>query len=72
MNNLVEKKDIKGDVRTQLKDANRAYTECISKEFLGRFLAGEKVTLENFCIQERARMKELDETVYGKNQPLLF
>ena len=57
MNNLVEKKDIKGDVRTQLKDANRAYTECISKEFLGRFLAGEKVTLENFCIQERARMK---------------
>jgi hypothetical protein len=43
MNNLKEKKDVKGDARTLLKDANRAYTECISKEFLGRFLAGEKV-----------------------------
>jgi len=50
MNNLKEKKELKGDERAQLKDANRAYTECISKEFLGRFLAGEKVSLENFCI----------------------
>ncbi len=72
MNNLVEKKEIKGDVRVSLKEANRAYTECISKEFLGRFLAGEKVSVDNFCVQERARMKELDETVYGKNQPMQF
>ena len=61
MNNIVEKKEIKGDIRTNLKDANRAYTECISKEFLGRFLAGEKVTLETFCVNERKKMKELDE-----------
>jgi len=50
MNNIVEKKELKGDIRGQLKDANRLYTECISKEFLGRFLAGEKVTIDNFCI----------------------
>ena len=68
MNTIVEKKDIKGDVRAHLKDANRAYTECISKEFLGRFLAGEKVSLDNFCVAERTKMKELDEKVYGKNQ----
>jgi hypothetical protein len=66
MNNIVEKKEIKGDIRANLKDANRAYTECISKEFLGRFLAGEKVTLENFCVNERTKMKALDEEVYGK------
>ena len=71
-NNLVEKKEIKGDVRAQLKDANRAYTECISKEFLGRFLAGEKVTLDNFCVSERTKMKDLDESVYGKNQMAMF
>lgn len=69
MNNLKEKKDVKGDARTQLKDANRAYTECISKEFLGRFLAGEKVQLDNFCKQERTLMTELDQQIYGKNQP---
>ena len=72
MNTIVEKKEIKGDVRANLKEANRAYTECISKEFLGRFLAGEKVTLDNFCIFERTKMKELDEVVYGKNQAQLF
>ena len=70
MNNIVEKKDLKGDIRGQLKDANRLYTECISKEFLGRFLAGEKVTIDNFCIQERAKMTELDKVVYGNNNRL--
>ncbi len=67
MNNLKEKKDVKGDARAQLKDANRAYTECISKEFLGRFLAGEKVQLDNFCKPERSLMSELDQQIYGKN-----
>ncbi len=70
MNNIVEKKELKGDIRGQLKDANRLYTECISKEFLGRFLAGEKVTIDNFCIQERTKMTELDKVVYGNNNRL--
>ncbi len=70
MNNYKEKKEIKGDIRAQLKDANRSYTECISKEFLNRFLAGEKVTIDNFCISERAKMTELDEAVYGKQVAL--
>ena len=65
MNNYVEKKDIKGDVKALLKDANRVYTECISKEFLGRFLAGEKVSIDQFCVQERTKMTDLDRTVYG-------
>ena len=69
MNNLKEKKEIKGDVKANLKEANRAYTECVSKEFLGRFLAGEKVSLDNFCIAERKLMTELDQSVYGTAQP---
>jgi hypothetical protein len=69
MNNLKEKKEIKADVKGSLKEANRAYTECVSKEFLGRFLAGEKVSLDNFCISERKLMTELDQTIYGTAQP---
>lgn len=66
MNNFTEKKELKdkGELRTLLKDANRAYTECISKDFLGRFLAGEKVSLDNFCVSERAKMTELDQQLY--------
>lgn len=67
MNNVQkEKKEIKGDVRAQLKEANRVYTECISKEFLNRFLAGEKVSIDTFCVNERANMTKLDLEVYGK------
>ena len=71
MSSIVEKKDVKasGDVKAQLKEANRLYTECISRDFLGRFLAGEKVSIDNFCVSERAKMSELDAQVYGK-QPL--
>lgn len=61
MNNFKEKREVKGDVRVLLKDANRAYTECISKDFLTRFLAGEKVSVEGFCIPERTKMAALDQ-----------
>lgn len=54
MNNIVEKKELKtSETRQRLKDANRAYTECISKDFLNRFLAGEKVNADEFCVNER-------------------
>ena len=67
MNNIVEKKELKGsDTRQRLREANKAYTECISKDFLGRFLAGEKVNADDFCVNERRTMQELDTAIYGK------
>ncbi len=65
--NIVEKKELKNsETRQRLKDANRAYTECISKDFLNRFLAGEKVSADEFCVNERLAMQKLDELTYGK------
>jgi hypothetical protein len=59
--NFVEKKELKGsEAKQRLKEANRAYTECISKDFLNRFLAGEKVNADDFCVNERRTMQELD------------
>ena len=67
MNNIVEKKELKNsDDRNKLKEANRAYTECISRDFLNRFLAGEKVNADEFCVNERKRMEELDRSIYGQ------
>lgn len=67
MNNIVEKKELQtSETRQRLKDANRAYTECISKDFLNRFLAGEKVNADEFCVNERLAMQKLDEVTYGK------
>lgn len=69
MNNFVEKKELKNsDDKQRLRDANKAYTECISKDFLSRFLAGDKVNADEFCVRERTLMKELDEKMYGNLQ----
>ena len=46
--------------RQTLKELNKAYTECITKDFLGRFLAGDKVSIDDFCVKERQEMQALD------------
>jgi len=65
--NFTEKKEVKStDDRTKLKEANNSFTDCISKEFLSKFLAGEQVKVEDYCVNERERMQKLDEKLYGK------
>jgi len=49
-----------------LKKANQEYTTCISKDFLAKFLNGEKVNIEAFCNAERQKMQALDQQIYGK------
>ena len=62
MPNMVEKKALKGsEARAALKTANEAYTSCISKDFLQKFLAGDAVKVEDFCVKEREQMQVLDQ-----------
>ena len=64
-----QKKEVSGsEARSALKVANEKYTSCISKDFLNKFLAGQSVNVEDFCIDERKSMLELDTSVYGKLQ----
>lgn len=59
--NFKEKKELKSsDLRKELKEANKTFTECISKEFLGKFLSGDSVKVEDFCLKERENMQKLD------------
>ena len=45
------KKMSKSDAQAALKKANEEYTSCISKDFLTKFLSGENVRVENFCVE---------------------
>jgi preprotein translocase subunit SecA len=54
------------ELKAELKKANNEFTSCISEEFLTKFLAGEQVNVENFCIEERKRMLDLDQQIFGK------
>jgi hypothetical protein len=47
--------------KNELKDLNKQYTECISKEFLPKFFAGaDDMKIEDFCTDLRGKMLDLD------------
>jgi len=54
------------ELKDQLQEANRVYTECLSKEFLPRFINGQDVDVREFCVKEYDHMITLDMKVYGK------
>ena len=60
------KEPSKDEIKTQLIEANKAYTECLANTFLGKFLKGEEVKVEDFCKPEYAKMLELDPKVYER------
>ena len=50
--------------RKDLTQLNRDYTDCLAKEFLPSFLEGKDVKVDNFCVDIRQKMFELDRKVY--------
>ena len=66
MENADKKPMLKSEAQSALKVANEEYTTCLSKDFLTKFLNGENVRVENFCVGQKAKMDELDQLVYGK------
>ncbi len=61
----MDTKNLRSEPKVQLKQANKAWTDCISKNFLGQWLNGADITVNDVCQEELARMRELDEQVYG-------
>ena len=63
----MEKKGVDmAKAKVELLAANKAYIECIEKNFLPRFFNQEKVRIDEVCVNELKKMKELDQLVYGK------
>ena len=50
---FVQKKQVPADARAELKQANEDFTECISKNFLPKFLKGDAIKVEEVCVNER-------------------
>ena len=46
---FLEKKNLRTEDKRELKEANKLYTECISTNFLSKFLKGDNVRIEDFC-----------------------
>jgi len=60
------KKLTKEQQKAELIKANRAYIECIEKNYLPRFFNHENIKITDVCLEEYKRMAEIDKIVYGK------
>lgn len=64
-------KNLRTEAHVELKNANIAWTKCISESFMPRWLAGEQLSIEEVCSEQHGRMTEADEAVYGE-RPMPF
>ena len=44
----------------ELKDASDDYLSCLNADFMPRFLAGEKLNVDDFCKSELAAVRTLN------------
>jgi hypothetical protein len=58
-------KNLRSEDKSALKTANKAWTDCITKNFLTPWLNGANLTISDVCVEEKEKLDELDEKVYG-------
>jgi hypothetical protein len=52
-----------------LRKANVAYNECVMKNFMPQWLAGEKLSITDVCTEEREALQELDDAIFENPLP---
>ncbi len=66
MDHLREAKNLRTESKLALKQANKAWTDCISRDFLGDWLGGKDITINDVCQDELTTMRDLDSEIYGQ------
>jgi len=61
-----EKKNLRSEAKLALKQANKAWTDCIVQNFLSDWLNGKQVSINDVCQDELQKMNELDKEQYGE------
>jgi UDP-N-acetylglucosamine pyrophosphorylase len=52
MPTLIHEKNLRTEELLELKQANNAWTDCISKNFLNQWLSGKNLNIEEVCKEE--------------------
>ena len=63
------KKNLRTEQKVELKNANKAWLECLERNFMGQWMSGSDVKITDVCVDEHSRMMELDAEVY---EPMPF
>ena len=61
--------NLRTDAHVELASANRAWNDCITKNFLPQWLNGKNLNIEDVCVDEKARMADADSALY-EDEPL--
>jgi hypothetical protein len=56
--------------KKELKDLNRAYSQCLNTHFMGQYLKGDNINILEVCKDEYEAMKTKDVEVYGESLPI--
>jgi len=62
-------KNMRSENRAALKQANKAWTDCLASTFVPQWLAGENLNINEVCSEELSKMNELDADVYPAGLP---
>lgn len=68
---MEDHKTLRNAEQLELKQANHAWANCISKAFLPQWLKGENVNINEVCTEEYEKMRELDAAIY-EDHPMPF
>ena len=61
-----ENKNLRSESKVNLKNANKEWTDCIVKNYLGQWLDGANLNINDVCKDEYEKMIELDKEIYGE------
>ena len=60
-----ERKNLRTDIKVELKSANKAWLDCLERNFMKQWIAGADIKVGDVCVDEYSRMAELDAEVYS-------
>ena len=64
-------RNLRSEAHVELKHANQAYTQCVSKSFLPGWLKGEQLQVNEVCGAQYEDMMEKHAAIYGES-PMPF
>mmetsp|Transcript_896 Transcript_896/g.1225 ORF Transcript_896/g.1225 Transcript_896/m.1225 type:complete len:89 (+) Transcript_896:31-297(+) len=59
-------RNLRSEEHVELKKANMAYTSCVSKSFMPRWLSGEALEINEVCGAQYEDMMEKHAGIYGE------
>ncbi len=65
-------KNLRSEPKAALKQANKAWADCVSNTFLPKWLSGESLNVTEVCSEQLEKLRELDSEVYPAGLPFKF